>query len=114
MFFKGINGAHVIHAGIKDRFHDNVDIPQSLSDLQKINPDMYKLMTENAKVAYVADKEKKTYTLFVRPSKYVVVVFDNVNDFKIYGLDMNADMRFNPQHNFYPPSYPGPWDKLPK
>lgn len=114
MFFRGIVAAHPIHAVIKEKIRTNQDVPKSIEDIKDINPEQFKIMSENAKVNYIYDEKNKTYTFFVRPSRYLVAIFDSKNDFKIYSLDKSADQRFNPEKNFYPPSYLGPWDKLPK
>ncbi len=115
-FYKGVRPAHAIHAQIKQRILENKNIPQSLKDLQEMDPSNYKLMSENAKVNYVYDPKTKTYAFFVRPSKYRFVLFDSKNDYKIYEINQlfpsnNSSTYFG---GSYPPDYPGPWDKLPE
>lgn len=117
-FYRGVNFAHPIHAQIKQRISENRNIPQNLADLQKMDPENYKEMTQYAKVNYLYDLKTKTYTFFVRPSKYGLVLFDSKNDYKIYDLNSFLKSKDNDPTGIwggtYPPDYPGPWDKLPE
>lgn len=115
-FYKGIEPAHLIHAQIKERIKQNNDVPQSLEDLQKMDPKNYALMTQHAKVNYIYDEKAKNYTFFVRPSVHKAAVFDSKNDYKLYQLTyiFPKKIEFSILAGTYPPDYPGPWDKLPK
>ena len=70
----------------------------------------------SANIANVFDPKTKTYTFFVRPSRYRFVLFDSKNDYKVY--EINQLFPFSKSSTYfggtYPPDYPGPWDKLPK
>lgn len=114
-FYKGVIPAHAIHAQIKQRISENRNIPQNLADLQKMDPENYKEMTQYVKVNYVFDPKTKNYTFFVRPSKHLLVLFDSKNDYKIYRFGIpSSDIDNNVMGGTYPPDYPGPWDKLPQ
>ncbi len=117
-FYRGVTPAHAIHAQIKQRISENRNIPQNLADLQKMDPENYKEMTQYARVNYVFDAKTKEYTFFVRPSRYGLVLFDHKNDYKLYDLNLILKSKDNDPTGIwggtYPPNYPGPWDKLPE
>jgi len=110
-YYKAIEPAHAIHAQIKDRIRENKNIPQNLTDLKNMDSANFNEMIRHAKVAYIWDDRTKTYTFFVRSSRYLTAVFDSKKDYQEYDLRKSANNTSWPQS--FPPDYKGPWDKLP-
>lgn len=110
-YYKAIEPAHAIHAQIKDSIRDDTMIPRNLTDLKNLDNDNFNEMMKHAKVAYIWDDKTKTYTFFVRPSRYLTAIFDSKKDYQEYDLRKSANSTSWPQS--FPPDYKGPWDKLP-
>lgn len=110
-FWLGIFPADGFSTHLRWKYLGNEKMPQNQTELRELDPANYELMLKNAKVNYVYDPDSRSYTLFVRPSKYHMVVFDNKHDKQNYNLSsIFGYFKFQK----YPPAYDGPWDKLPK
>ncbi len=89
-------------------------LPNSLEEIKTLYPEDYDTMTSFGKVSYTYNPASSRYTLMVRPSKYIVAVFDSeikwryllVSEFWGRGLLKEAPV--------YPPNEAGPWEMLPQ
>jgi len=113
-FWDAIEPAHELHALIKNHKHTNGTYPENEDQLRKLSPDLYKSISDNAKQTYLYDHESESYTWFVRPSRHYVVIFDSKSDYVIYSIPQLITPSHWDQTPNYPPSYPGPWDQMPK
>jgi len=111
-FYPAVNAAHKIHATMKQNYIDGHGWPENLDELEMIDSQLFDVITENSKVNYVYDSYTDSYTWFVRPSRYFVVILDKGGEFGFYRL--SPFMRHFFKLALYPPSYDGPWDQLPK
>jgi len=112
-FWSGLTPAHAMHAQLKTNRDKNGAIPRSETELADINPQIYKQITSNAKSSYVYNSTNNTYTWFVRPSRYVVAVFDSSHDYSLYNILYGGVSFSYFSHTNWPPDYPGPWNQLP-
>lgn len=110
-YYPAISAAHELH-GVMKTWHDaGKPWPANLEELEKLDSKSFKRMMESAKVRYVVDSAKGSFTLFVRPSRYSAVVFDDTSDYRYYQLHTFHPVEAGEYS--YPPSYPGPWNEMP-
>lgn len=84
-FWKGVLPAHELHAKINQYCTDHKHCPESEQEISKLDSQLFREITQNAKSKYVFDKVIGKYIWYVRPSKYYVVIFtqDSFNFYKI-------------------------------
>ncbi len=109
--WRGISSAHKIHDRIKWIKKGGGSLPKSEAELKELYTDEYQKITTNAKSEYIYNSSTNTFYWFVRPSLYHVAVFSSNQDFGLYCLSKIFCLVPLPQ---YPPSFEGPWDKLPR
>lgn len=110
-YYPALEAAHALHGAMKTWHDAGKPWPSSLHDLETLDAGSYKTMAANAKIRYIVDPVHDTFTLFVRPSRYSVAVFDDTYDYRYYQL--HAFRAISAGEYEYPPDYPGPWDELP-
>lgn len=110
-FSPAVESGNVIHAMLKNRSWKE-GTPTSQEEVAQFQPAEYKALEQIAKIKYVYDPETKRYTLFVRPSRYKVIVYDSKTDYKIYLI--NRFPLYGTGKDIYPPEIDGPWDQLPE
>ncbi len=113
-FWPGIIAAHEIHGKLKENYLATSQLPKTESELEMLDDNTYKNITNNAKTKYIYDPQKNSFTWFVRPSRYFVAVFDTQSDYKLYRLTNREIGWFKESVSQYPPIYDGPWNKLPR
>ncbi len=111
-FWPGIEGAHEIYAKLKYQYTQTGILPVNDEELRALFPQQFDLMKNNSKFKYIYNKSDNTYTWFIRPSRYYVVVLDSKKDYQIFQL--SDKYYFGAKTNLYPPDYEGPWDQLPQ
>lgn len=116
-FWPAIMAAHPIHGQLKIDVMEGKKLPKDHNEfVSRVDSALYETIRKNAKTLYLYDASTNTFTWFVRPSRYYVVVFDSRQDYKLYRLStvhsfINEKVTPLP---YFPPSYEGPWDQLPQ
>ena len=90
--------------------------PKTIQELEKKYPEEMLFLEHNAKIHYVSDNQGNFFVLFIRPSKYFVLLYTSMHslDFDRFALDFAHKNSFPAGGKLYPPSVYGPWDQLPQ
>lgn len=107
-----------LHNDLKQLMLDGKPLPQTLEGLGQGSDRMarsYRQMVANAKVAYVVTENPPRYTLIIRPSRYIVAVFDSEFEYRFFTLNPTITSGWSAKSlPVFPPAEPGPWSALPQ
>lgn len=95
-FWKGINPANELYSKVKYNCK-NGNCPKTEKELSQLDPSLYKGIIDNAKSKYVYNVKTGKYLWFVRPSNYLMAVFEG-NGFGVFEVS----------------TYPGSKENIPK
>lgn len=113
-FWPTINQGHQLHDKIKGYYQVHGSYPDSQASLAATFDADYSQLELFAKVVYQAREQGQGYTLMIRPSRYLVAVYDSQLDFGIYYLDHPGWFRpsFTASFPQYPPTLDRQWPIL--
>lgn len=105
--------ADALNAKLNHLYTYHLPLPQNEKELQERYPELVSLMSQVAKFSYIYNESGPRYTLLVRSSKYMVSLYDSELKIVTYWLPPPKGSFFQKMPD-YPPSSPGPWERLPR
>lgn len=92
-FWKAINPANELYSKVKYNCK-SANCPKTEKELSQLDPSLYKGVINNAKSKYVYDIKTGKYLWFVRPSNYLMAVFEG-NGFGVFGVSTYPGLKEN-------------------
>jgi hypothetical protein len=110
-FFDPIIAGHKLNAELKEKYKYH-QVPTTWQEVCQIKPEECLVIEKNSKHNYIYNSETGRYTLFIRPSKHGLAIFDPSFDFGVYALVKGKPL--SDDFRLYPPKNDGPWDQYPR
>jgi hypothetical protein len=114
-FWPALEPAIALNAKLNHLHHYGLKLPVDEEELKSMFPQDIENISGHLKYSYSYDPTENRYTLLVRPSWYIVALYDSkIGQRKNYQIRQLWDVSFMAQLPYYPPAEPGPWEKLPR